>query len=231
MSDILIVDDEIHIARCIERLLSREHQVQVSHCATEALGIARNSKPDLLILDVRMPGMGGLQLCRELRSDPGLKGIAILLLSGSSSVEDKIKGFEAGADDYLAKPFEVKELLVRVRALLRRATSPNRYRPPSQFSIGKLTLNSQNCQLYVGRKTVSLTPIEFDLMYHLMSAPDRVFSGEQLLEELWDYPSDTGSPDLVRMHIRNLRRKIEPDCRNPRFILTVPRHGYTVATE
>jgi DNA-binding response OmpR family regulator len=148
-------------------------------------------------------------------------------------MEDKLEGFEAGADDYLTKPFDVRELLLRVKAILKRtAPQPQEIEAATdKISVGKLILNCQNYQLTTDEKTVLLTPVEFDLMYHLMSHPGQVFSGERLLRELWDYPSDTGSPDLVRMHIRNLRLKIEPDSRQPRFIVTVPRHGYTIALE
>lgn len=232
MGNILVVDDEERVALSIERSLRREeYQVRVANNGGDALKIARREKPDLIILDIIMPGMDGLQVCRELRADPTLKSVPILFLTARGRVEDRIEGFEAGADDYLTKPFDVRELLLRVQAITRRTAAQTAKPGVDQLSIGPLVLNCQNYQLSTGEKTVLLTPVEFDLMYHLMSHPGQVFSGERLLRELWDYPSDTGSPDLVRMHIRNLRLKIEPDSQTPRFILTVPRHGYTIATE
>ncbi len=231
MTSILVVDDEERVALSIERSLQQSYQVRVAYNGTDALKIARRINPNLVILDIMMPGMDGLQVCRELRSDPILQEVPILFLTARGRVEDKIEGFEAGADDYLTKPFDVRELLLRVRAILQRTTSQEQTPTTDQISVGKLNLNCQNYQLTTDEKTILLTPVEFDLMYHLLSHPGQVFSGERLLRELWDYPSDTGSPDLVRMHVRNLRLKIEPDSRNPRFLLTVPRHGYTIALE
>ena len=232
MTRILVVDDEERVALSIERSLQRDYQVRVANNGADALKIARRINPNLIILDIIMPGMDGLQVCRELRSDPLLKSVPILFLTARGRVEDKIEGFEAGADDYLTKPFDVRELLFRVKAIVKRTSpQPESDTTSDKITIGKLTLNCQNYQLTTNEKTVLLTPVEFDLMYHLMSHPGQVFSGERLLRELWDYPSDTGSPDLVRMHIRNLRLKIEPDSRHPRFIVTVPRHGYTIALE
>ncbi|MEW5960130.1 MAG: response regulator transcription factor [Chloroflexota bacterium] len=232
MANILVVDDEERVALTIERSLQREYQVRVANNGTDALKIARRINPDLIILDIIMPGIDGLQVCRELRSDPILQFVPILFLTARGRVEDKLEGFEAGADDYLTKPFDVRELLLRVKAILKRTVpEQDKQAASEEIAIGKLTLNCQNYQLTTDEKTVLLTPVEFDLMYHLMSHPGQVFSGERLLRELWDYPSDTGSPDLVRMHIRNLRLKIESDSSHPRFIMTVPRHGYTIALE
>jgi DNA-binding response OmpR family regulator len=230
--NILVVDDEERVALSIERSLQRDYQVRVAHNGTDALKLARRINPDLIILDIIMPGMSGLDVCRELRHDPMLQAVPILFLTAKGRVEDKIEGFEAGADDYLTKPFDVRELLLRVKAIVRRTEGKQVIEEiPEVIYVGDLSLNCQNYQLTTAEKTVLLTPVEFDLMYHLMSHPKQVFSGERLLRELWDYPSDTGSPDLVRMHIRNLRLKIEADSRVPRYILTVPRHGYTVANE
>lgn len=230
MHTILVVDDEEPVALSIELSLRRDYQVRVANSATDALKIIRRSPPDLIILDIIMPGMDGIQFCNELRKDPLFKSIPILFLTAKGRIEDKIAGLEAGADDYLTKPFDVRELQLRVKAILRRVdeTQPAES-TPEELRVGDLVLNCQNYQITAGEKTVLLTPVEFDLMYHLMSHPNQVFSGERLLRELWDYPSDTGSPDLVRMHIRNLRLKIEPDSRNPKYILTIPRHGYTIA--
>lgn len=234
MATVLVVDDEEAVALSIERVLRREYQVQVAHSGADALKIARRISPSLIILDIIMPGMDGLQTCQELRRDPLLQAVPILFLTARGRVEDRIQGFEAGADDYLTKPFDVRELLLRVKAILRRTGGAGQPAPdetksrPATLSVGELTLNCSNYQLSAPHRTVLLTPVEFDLVYHLMSHPGQVFSSERLLRELWDYPSDTGSPDLVRMHIRNLRLKIEPDSSNPRYILTIPRHGYTI---
>ena len=231
MTNILVVDDEERVALSVERSLQREYQVRVAYNGADALKIARRINPHLIILDVMMPGMDGLQVCRELRNDPMLRAVPILFLTARGRLEDKIEGFEAGADDYLTKPFDVRELLLRVKAILMRTSAQRKEAEIDRITVGQLILNCQNYQLSTDEKKVLLTPVEFDLMYHLMSHAGQVFSGERLLRELWDYPSDTGSPDLVRMHIRNLRLKIEADSSHPRFIITIPRHGYTIAVD
>ncbi len=231
MPSILVVDDEEPVAQTIEHALRRDYQVWVVYSAIEALKVARRINPDLIILDILMPGMDGLEACRELRRDPILKSVPILFLTALGRVEDRIEGFEAGADDYLSKPFDIRELMLRVKAILRRGTAERREVRLSRIEVGGLTLDCQAYQVDAGGPKVLLTPVEFDLLYHLMSHPNDIFSSERLLHEVWDYPSDVGSPDLVRMHIKNLRRKIEPDSSNPRFILTIPRHGYTIAKE
>ena len=231
MARILVVDDEEDVAQTIEHALRRDYQVWVVHSAVEALKTARRINPHLIILDILMPGMDGFEACREFRRDPMLKSVPILFLTALGRVEDKIEGFEAGADDYLTKPFDLRELMLRVKAILRRANVKAEEPKPAKLQVGNLTLDCRTYQVDTGEKKVLLTPVEFDLLYHLMSHPDDIFSSDRLLQEVWDYPSDTGSPDLVRMHIKNLRRKIEADSSNPRYILTIPRHGYTIANE
>lgn len=232
MPSILIVDDDVPVALTIERVLRSEYGVRVAYSGSDALKIARRNSFDLIILDIMMPGPDGLEVCRELRNDPTLKDIPVLLLTARGRVEDKIIGLEAGADDYLTKPFDVRELLLRVRAILRRTTpTAESETAGGHLVVGDLKLDSQSYHMIIGDKAVLLTPVEFDLAYHLMSHPGDVFSSEQLLRDLWDYPSDTGSPDLVRMHVKNLRRKIEPDPQNPRYLITIPRHGYTIANQ
>ena len=238
MAIVLVVDAEEVVARTVERALQGEYQVHVAYNGADALKIARRISPSLIILDIIMPGMDGLETCRELRSDPLLKSVPILFLSGKGRPEERVEGLEAGADDYLAKPFNVRELLLRVKAILRR-TSPGvrPVTPPASGTglpllvVGDLTLNCSNFQLSTPQTTVQLTPVEFDLLYYLMTHPGQVFSCSQLLRDLWGYPGDAGSPDLVRVHIGNLRRKIEADSSHPRFIRTVSRHGYTVSAE
>lgn len=235
---ILVVDDEEVVARTVERTLQGEYQVHVAHNGADALKIARRISPSLIILDIIMPGMDGLETCRELRSDPLLESVPILFLTGKGRPEERVEGLEAGADDYLAKPFDVRELLLRVKAILRRTSPEVRpMTPPASGTglpllvVGDLTLNCRDFQLSTPQTTVQLTPVEFDLLYYLMTHPGQVFSSSQLLRDLWGYPGDAGSPDLVRVHIRNLRRKIEADSGHPRFIRTVSRHGYTISAQ
>lgn len=232
--DILVVEDDEIVARTIERTLRSQHEyrVTVAHSGVEGLQAARRQPPALVLLDVIMPGMDGYAVCREMRADPLLVDTPILFLTASSKDEDKITGFRAGADDYLTKPFNIDELLLRIRAILRRtrtaAPAPEAGR---RLTLGDFVLDTQTFKLITPRGEVQLTPVQYDLIYHLMSHPGQVFSPLRLLQEVWDYPSDAGSPDLVRVHIKNLRERVEADPRSPAFIKTVPGHGYTVGAE
>jgi len=229
MSLILIVDDEPDVATTIEMgLRRRSFQTAVVHSGVEALKTARRQRPDLIVLDIMMPNMDGLEVCRRLRSDALLSDVPILFLTARGKIDDKIEGFQAGADDYLAKPFHLEELALRVRALLRRTKPQVKEEPPTVLQVGDLKLDCRTFEVHVEDRHALLTPVEFDLLYHLMSNAGQVFSSERLLQEVWDFPYDTGSPDLVRMHIRNLRAKVEANPRKPVFIRTISRHGYTV---
>lgn len=229
---VLIVDDEPEVAKSIETTLRRHYQVSVVHTGVGALKEARRHPPDLIVLDVIMPGMDGLETCRQLRSDPVLADIPILFLTALGRPEDRVAGFRAGADDYLTKPFNLEELRLRIKAILRRVSrEPMVTSPGGQIKVNSLVLDRYNYLVKTNKKQATLTPVEFDLLYHLMMHPNEVFTSSRLLQEVWDYPSESGSPDLVRMHIKNLREKIEADPRKPELIITIPRRGYTIASE
>jgi two-component system, OmpR family, response regulator RpaA len=232
MARVLVVDDDLSVASTIDRLLrSRGHETVVVHNGRDAIDAAKESKPDLVVLDVMMPEMDGIEACKVLRSDAKTAHLPIIFLTAKAMIDDKIEGFEAGADDYLTKPFDIQELALRVRALLRRVQlgvgQPEQDDPV--LAVGDLELNRQTFEVTTPDHTVLLTPIEFEVLYHLMKHEGQVFSSDRLLEEIWAYPPGTGDPALVRMHIRNLRAKIEPEnAPNPVYIRTVGRHGYTV---
>lgn len=259
--NLLVIEDDEIVARTIERSLrGNEFRVSLANSGVEGLKVARRQPTDLVLLDIIMPGMDGYAVCREMRADPLLTNIPILFLTAKAKDEDKIAGFLAGADDYLCKPFNVDELILRIRAILRRVKirpyerdyqiSDNGIKLPAvhepepainpekepgsknQIVIGKYTLTVRTYELITpDRGKVRLTPVQFDLLYHLMCHPGEIFSPSRLLDEVWDYPSDAGSPDLVRVHIKNLRERIETDPRNPRFIQTVAGYGYTITVE
>lgn len=250
-ANILVIEDDDIVALTIERCLRREnYKVTLANSGVEGLQQARRHLPEMVILDVIMPGMDGFAVCREMRADPILSNVPILFLTAKTKTEDRITGFTAGADDYLGKPFNLDELTLRVRAILRR-TRPVEKEPVSAGNVsataaensfasaGKdsrhlivlkgYVLNTRTFELSIpNHDLVRLTPIQFDLLYHLMSHPGEVFSPNRLLDEVWDYPSDAGSPDLVRVHIKNLRERVEQDPREPAFIETVPGFGYTI---
>ncbi len=228
---VLVVDDDQEVAQSIEATLRRHYQVFVAHSGIEAIKDARRHSPDLIVLDVVMPGIDGLETCRQLRVDPALANIPILFLTALGRPEDRVAGFRAGADDYLTKPFNLEELQLRIKAILRRVAPVVTAPPSSQIMISGMVLDRHSYRVTTEQKQATLTPVEFDLLYHLMTHPDEVFTSDRLLQEVWDYPSESGSPDLVRMHIKNLRTKVETNPSKPEFILTIPRRGYTVASE
>lgn len=229
--DILVIEDDEIVARTIERTLRNyAHRLTLASSGVQGLQLARRRPPALVVLDVIMPGLDGFSVCREMRGDPLLADIPIIFLTAKATDEDKIEGLRSGADDYLTKPFNVDELQLRVRAVLRR-TQPSRAPAPEAGAlivVGDYALNTRTFKVTSPRGEVQLTPVQYDLLYHLMSHPGEIFSPMRLLQEVWDYPSDAGSPDLVRVHIRNLRERIERDPHAPGFIRTVAGHGYTV---
>jgi two-component system response regulator RpaA len=261
-AQILVIEDDDIVARTIERSLrGQEFRVILTSSGVEGLKAARRRPPDMVILDIIMPGMDGYAVCREMRMDPILADVPVLFLTAKIKDEDKITGFNAGADDYLSKPFNVDELVLRLRAILRRAhrqaelqqiqqrgnqktsvhqvgsdSAANPLLRPTleekhRISVGDFVLDTRSYELNTpARGKIRLTPVQFELLHHLMCHPGEIFSPSRLLDEVWDYPSDTGSPDLVRVHIKNLRERIETDPRSPRFIQTVPGYGYTVTT-
>lgn len=259
---ILVIEDDDIVARTIERSLrGEEFRVLVANSGVEGLKAARRHTPELVILDIIMPGMDGYAVCREMRADPLLAETPILFLTAKIKDEDKIAGFNAGADDYLTKPFNIDELILRLRAILRRARkqaqaersaqakqsaqttaaapapaagAENRAATGEKFriTIGGYVLDTRSYELLTPtRGKVRLTPVQYELLHHLMCHPGEIFSPGRLLDEVWDYPSDTGSPDLVRVHIKNLRERIEDNPRQPRFIRTVSGYGYTIGAE
>ena len=226
---ILVVDDDEDVAETIERTLLRaDYDVRVAHRGAEALDMARQRKPDLVILDIMMPGMDGVEVARHLRANPEWSGIPILCLTAKTEISDKIEVFGVGVDDYLTKPFDLRELELRVKALLRRSHRGEQEAVADLVEIGDLVLDCRTYELSTPECKVLLTPVEFALMQFLMGSPGRVFSAEQLLQQVWDYPPGTGMPDLVRVHIKNIREKIEPNPRKPRYLKNVLRRGYTV---
>jgi two-component system, OmpR family, response regulator RpaA len=254
--NILVIEDDEIVARTVERSLrGNNYHVFTANSGVEGLKIARRQQTSLVILDIMMPGMDGYTVCREMRADPLLANLPILFLTAKAKDEDKITGFLAGADDYLCKPFNIDELNLRIRAILRRLKTqplilaepdiqeepalpaPESAEPSEQanhqfLNIGAFELNVRTYELTTpDRGKVRLTPVQFDLLYHLMTHPGEIFSPSRLLDEVWDYPSDTGSPDLVRVHIKNLRERVEADPRHPTFIETVAGYGYTIQTK
>ncbi len=233
MATILVIDDDELVSRTLQRTLKLyNYQVMVANSGPEGLQLARRHRPDLFVLDIMMPGMDGYQVCRQIRGDPLLADLPVLFLTAKGKDEDKIEGFRAGADDYLSKPFNMEELQLRVKAILRRSTPTESSVPesPTEIVVGNVRLDCRTFEVTTPNGTALLTNVQFDLLYHLLSNVDQVFNSQQLLQDVWDYPRDTGSPELVRAHIKNLREKIEPKPSNPIYIRTIQGHGYTFSS-
>lgn len=223
---ILVIEDEIDIAELIElHLLDRGYQVELAHEGTHALDRARDDAWDLIILDIRLPGLDGLDICREVRAVRPY--VPILMLTSKSTELDRVVGLEMGADDYVTKPFSVLELMARVKALLRRArqTAPEQTASDDPLRIGDLTIDPVGRTASVQDQSVELTAREFDLLLHFSRHPGRVYRRSELLDSVWGYGHD-GYEHTVNSHINRLRAKIERNSDKPEYIVTVWGVGY-----
>ena len=219
-SRVLVVDDDAALAEMLSIVLRNEGYEPI-WCAygDKALAIFRESRPDLVLLDLMLPGRDGVDVCRDIRQD---SGVPIIMLTAKTDTIDVVEGLEAGADDYVAKPFKVKELLARIRTRLRRHVPTE---DSGVLTIGDLSINVPEHTVRRGQELITLTPLEFDLLLALAKRPRHAFSREVLLEEVWGYrhASDTR---LVNVHVQRLRSKIEHDPEHPEIIVTVRGVGY-----
>jgi two-component system OmpR family response regulator len=224
-SKILIVEDDPNLMAALKYNLVKEgYSVITADDGTKALEIARVEKPDLIILDVMLPGLSGFEVCRILRKD---MSIPIMMLTAKTEEVDKIVGLEIGADDYMTKPFSMRELLARLRAMLRRAGMAvhQQAEEPKLLKIGDLEIDTGRHQALLRGMPLDLTPKEFDLLNFLARNKGFVFSREQLLEKVWGYDY-AGGTRTVDVHIRWLRQKVETDPAHPEHLLTVRGTGY-----
>jgi DNA-binding response OmpR family regulator len=220
---ILVVDDEPHIVELVRYNLVQEgFAVDVAYDGHDALEKAKQQSPDLVILDLMLPFVDGLEVCRSLRRETS---VPILMLTAKDSEQDRVLGLELGADDYVTKPFSPRELVARVRAILRRAGRDAAAAAEAPVAAGALTLNPTTHEVRLADRPVELTTKEFDLLRLLMAHPNQVFTREFLLEHIWGYEY-FGSTRTVDMHISRLREKIEDDPDAPTYIATVRGVGY-----
>lgn len=256
MDHILIVDDDrAFVVAISESLRFRGYKVSSAGDAVEALAQVEQNPPDLVLMDIEMPGMDGMRLCRELRSKPNSAALPVIFMSVRSELKDKLAAYEAGADDYLIKPFNLLELTARLQAVLRRsaremATDRGRQAhlevqptntkterttetpEPDHVMVAKgLRLYLDNATVESGLGATRLTPAEFELLRYLMQHADQILPSERLLQEVWLYPPGVGDPAVVRWHVKNLRRKIEPDPEKPSYLRTISHHGYIFVSE
>ena len=216
---VLVVDDDPAISEMLTIVLQGEgFDTVVVGDGPQAVEAAREEDPDLILLDLMLPGMSGIDVCRAVRE---FSSVPVVMLTAKTDTVDVVLGLETGADDYIPKPFKPKELVARVRARLRRAPEE----VPEAVEIADLTIDFGGHQVTRGGETISLTPIEFELLATLASRPRQVFSREELLERVWGYRKSSDTR-LVNVHIQRLRSKVESDPDNPTIILIVRGVGY-----
>ena len=225
---ILVIDDTESLRTLVKSYLAQEgFRVATAANGREGLFVARQERPDLIILDLMMPELGGFDFIKAYAREGDAP---IIILTARIEESDKVLGLELGADDYLTKPFSMRELAARVRAVLRRADKAGGNGPAALLRAGDLALDRDRREIIVDGTSVDLTPSEFDLLATFLSAPGRVFSRLELLDKLQGDAYE-GFERTIDVHIRNLRTKIEPDPRNPRYIVTVYGIGYRLAAE
>src|SRR5438067_5831666 len=226
---VLIADDDPRLRNLLTWTLEQgQYQVVEAEDGLSALEKARQVKPDLYLLDVGMPGMNGIEVCRRLRAESVIS--PILILTGFGSEEDKVAGLEAGADDYQTKPFASKELLARVNALLRRSNVYAGEGGPDAFEIGDLRVDFDQHQVYKAGRPVDLTPTEFSIVAFLARTPGQVQPSRAILQKVWG-PAYRDEVHLLRVNVARLRRKIEDVASDPQFVITHSRAGYSLATD
>jgi two-component system alkaline phosphatase synthesis response regulator PhoP len=220
---VLVVDDDVKIVGLVKLYLNRDgYTVLTAYDGKEALRLAREAHPDLIVLDIMLPGINGLEVCRALRTE---SPVPVILLTAKTTEQDRIIGLDLGADDYVTKPFSPKELAARVRAVLRRTPDEALQLGPEELRFADLSVNFPRHEAYLSGKSLNLTPVEFKLLGVLIREPNRVFSRTQLIEKVLGYDFD-GFDRTIDVHILNLRRKLEPDPSQPQYIKTVYGSGY-----
>jgi two-component system alkaline phosphatase synthesis response regulator PhoP len=217
---VLVVDDDIKTVDLVKLYLNRDgYRVITAYDGIEALRLARESHPDLIVLDLMLPGIDGLEICRTLRAE---SDVPIIMLTAMTTDDDRLTGLNLGADDYVTKPFSPRELAARVRAVLRRLPGE---RGPEKLTYGPITVNYLEHEAYFNDRPLNLTPIEFRLLAAFVKEPGRVFSRAQIIEKALGYDFD-GFDRTIDVHILKLRRKLEPNPRRPKFIKTIYGAGY-----
>lgn len=228
--EILIVDDEKDIADLLAYNLEREgFATRKAYDGEQALEMLRSSRPALILLDLMLPGIQGLEVCRRIRKHPETAGIPTIMLTAKGDESDKILGLEMGADDYITKPFSVKELLARIRAVLRRtAAAEKKAEGKESFRYRGLSVDFLSYEVSLDGRKIDLSPMEFKLLKFLCRNPGRVYNRDQILDHVWGSDAFV-EPRTVDVHVRRLRLQIEKNPEKPRFIHTVRGVGYKFA--
>jgi DNA-binding response OmpR family regulator len=225
---VLVVEDETKIRQLLRSLLERDGlEVLSTSSGAEAIELARSAHPDLMLLDMRLPDVSGEEVAREVRAH---SSVPILMLTAKAGEDQRIRGLELGADDYVTKPFSPRELVLRVRAVLRRAAGGDDVQGPPSYGDGELVLDEDRREALVRGETVELTPTEWAILTALARVPGRVYSRYELINRVHGYEFD-GYERTVDSHVRNLRRKVERDPHEPRIVETVLGGGYRLGVK
>ena len=225
---ILVVDDEAAISEAVRARLSNEgFRVVLAADGPQALELAEAEQPDLVVLDLMLPGMDGLEVCRRLQTR---RWVPVLMLTARTEEADKVAGFAVGADDYLTKPFSLRELTVRVRAILRRVERISSTPSSDPIELGGLSIDPSRRKVSLDGEEVQLTPLEFEILLAMARDPGVVFTREQLMDRVWGYRDYAGGR-VVDSHVARIRRKLGEDGAEPRFVRTVHGVGYAFADE
>lgn len=227
MKELLLVDDDESTLLIVSKYLTKSgYKIHTAKNGEDGIGILKKEQGvELIVVDVVMPVMDGVEFSRAVRKNEKFRYIPILMLTAMSDIMDKYVGFDAGADDYLTKPFEPLELLIRVQSLLKRTGINNKVNSNYTNDASSIKINNETFSVNIKGKEIYLTSVEFDILCYLYNCSGKPIAVEELLQKVMNYPSKTGNPETVRTHIKNIRAKIE-ESTDPKYITTVPKRGY-----
>ena len=224
MKRILIIEDDQEFCQAVAKILSRHYQPIQANSGSDGIRLAMSEKPDLILIDLHMPEMDGFEVCQQLRAKPATREIPIIILTGENEPDSRVKGLDAGADDYVAKPFHSEELLARIRARLRRRESDAK--GLEEIRVGNLRVEPRSSQAWVNEELVHLTQVEFQVLRYFLEYPNEMISRDRLLGDLW--PDSVVTSRTVDTHVAHLRKKLRKfSCR----LKTVFRGGYILETQ
>ncbi|GAA0069463.1 response regulator transcription factor [Clostridium sardiniense] len=223
---ILIVDDEEHILELLKfNIKNAGYEVITANNGLDGVKLAKEEKPDLVLLDLMLPGMDGYDVCKEIKKNKETNNTAIIMLTAKGEELDKILGLELGADDYMTKPFSIRELLARVKAVLRRSIHTNSNQEEDYYENGRLKIDFERHEVLINKERIDMTLKEFELLEILIKNRGKILKREVLLDKIWGYEY-IGETRTVDVHIRYLRKKVEEDDKNPKLIETIRGVGY-----
>lgn len=232
MSKILVIDDDPAILELVKiNIELMGHEAIITLDGIKGFALAKQEMPDLIILDVMMPEVDGFTVAQRIRQNENTKEIPVLMLTALGMLQDKVQGFNSGVDDYLVKPFELEELKVRIKALLRRSSSiPESLKKPEILTTGDITLLPENLSVKIKDQEIKLTPIEFEILNCLVQNHGQTVASGTLLQEVWGYSEDD-DVETIRVHIRHLRSKLEKAIPNKKYVETIYGGGYKLIPE